>query len=307
MTTGLEYVVGFDGSRGTVKGLADSTALVALPLKAPAVPRVLGYWEADGPGWEPPRDVIGSLVEAALGDRFCVGGGFDDAYWSDEVAEWQARFGGELRTRRLTVPTRSRARAWQLLKEQIELRVIVLDPKAADYDLIRTHLLGLREGDLVPGKEHSGATAQKVDVAAAIAYAAHARLEAIEAGIRPSHAPPPRWPSRLRTAVYFGEGFTESPVNVRCQLPDCGRLTASIFHSEECYVTYRALFPNDPQLTKRGGKLVAPAVDRRDRVEEFYGRQVGGYSPPTVTVPDGRGGYRLVDEHEASRRREPGL
>lgn len=297
MTTTLDYVVGFDGSRGTVKGVADATALVALPLRAPAVPRVLGYWEADGPGWEPPRAEISRLVDGVLADRYCVGGGFDDSYWADEVAEWQARFGSELRTRRLTVHSRARARAWQLLKEALELRVIVLDPKAPDYELIRTHLLGLREGDLTPGKDHSGPTAQKVDVAAALAYAAHARLEAIEAGIRPSHVPPPEWPGRLR-ALRDGSWMEATP-NIKCQLPECNQRTASYFHSEECYITYRALWPNDPQL-KRGGKLVAPPRPEMDSLEEAYGRQTA-FHAPTVRVRDGSGVY-LEDEYEAKRR-----
>lgn len=297
-----DFVVGFDGSSGTKRaGTADSTAVVMVALARPAVPRVLGYWDDDGTdGWAPPRDQVAAVVERALGDPFCVGGGFDPSGWHDEVAAWQARFGPRFRTRGLALSTAWRARAWDVLREAIVRRTIVLDRADQHYQLIRTHLLAARLDDFDRiAKEHRGRSAERIDVAAALAYAASARLECIEKGGKPATSSPPSWPGRVTGYHQWTDTWTgPMPVNIECVHPRCTAHTGRYFCCEDHLAEYRSWWPNDPQLN-RPGKLVAPpAPEPVDRLIATYGRQ---HQADTTVVLDDRGS-RIVDERPTPSR-----
>jgi hypothetical protein len=291
-----EFVVGFDGSSGSVRaGTADSTAVVLLPIDRPAVPRVLGYWEDDATeGWEPPRGEVGQVVRKWLGDPFCRGGGFDPSGWADEVAEWTSEFGPRLLTPRLGLSTAYRGRAWGLLHEAILRTTVVFDKAADDFPLLQSHVLAARLDDFARvQKEHRGRSAGRIDVAAALAYAVIARLEAIEKSGRPASSEPPSWPARSWLGNrHSGYSTGWRPVNVPCALPDCDEPTGANFCCEDHLAKYKGWWPGDARLHRPGRKLVAPPKPAEpDRLVATYGRQ---RQADTTVISEGNGNARVA-------------
>jgi hypothetical protein len=297
-----DFVLGFDGSSGRTRaGTADSTALVALPVTRPAIPHVVGYWPDDGTdGWEPPRGEITATVDRWLADPHCVGGGFDPSGWQDEVAGWQAAHGAQLRTRNLALSTARRAWAWSALHEAISRRVIVLDRAAAHYDLLRAHLLAARVDDFDRvSKAHRGRHAERIDLAAALAYATVARLDAIEHGSKPALSSPPSWPARIKMGNrWTGESTDWRPVNVPCAHPRCENRTAASFCCEDHLAEYRGWWPEDPQLTRRRKLVAPPGAEPADRLVATYGPQD---QADTHVIADGNG-HRIVDDRPVPSR-----
>lgn len=98
---GDTIVLGFDGSRGRSKGMADATALVGMRVSDKHLFEV-GIWQrgqADGQDWQPnPLE-----VDAVLDDTFTrfnvIGFYADPSGWNPQVAEWEAMYGRRLRIR----------------------------------------------------------------------------------------------------------------------------------------------------------------------------------------------------------------
>lgn len=98
---GDTIVLGFDGSRGRSKGMADATALVGMRVSDKHLFEV-GIWQrgqADGQDWQPNPLEIDAVLEDTF-TRFNVIGFYaDPSGWNPQVAEWEARYGRRLRVR----------------------------------------------------------------------------------------------------------------------------------------------------------------------------------------------------------------
>lgn len=98
---GDTIVLGFDGSRGRSKGMADATALVGMRVSDKHLFEV-GIWQrgrADGQDWQPNPLEIDAVLDDTF-TRFNVIGFYaDPSGWNPQVAEWEARYGRRLRVR----------------------------------------------------------------------------------------------------------------------------------------------------------------------------------------------------------------
>lgn len=98
---GDAIVLGFDGSRGRTRGMADATALVGMRVSDKHLFEV-GIWQrgpADGQDWQPNPLEIDAVLEDTF-TRFNVIGFYaDPSGWNPQVAEWEARYGRRLRVR----------------------------------------------------------------------------------------------------------------------------------------------------------------------------------------------------------------
>jgi phage terminase large subunit-like protein len=89
--------LGFDGSRGRVRGRADATALIGCRVSDGHLFEV-GVWEAKQgeKDWAPPHVEIDAAVRDAF-QRFKVAGFYcDPSGWSEYVAKWEAAYGRKL-------------------------------------------------------------------------------------------------------------------------------------------------------------------------------------------------------------------
>lgn len=188
-----EVVLGFDGSRGRVKGKADATALVGCRVSDGHLFEI-GVWEPVGkdPDWLPPV----ALVDAAVLDAFrrwnVVGFYADPSGWSEQVARWEAAYGRKLRVKAGGSPIA----AWPRGKdsrvvEYVERfrQAIVNGEMSHDGTLALTrHVLNARRRTTRTGyllyKEHPDSD-RKIDAAYAAVMAWKARTDALSLAPEP--------------------------------------------------------------------------------------------------------------------------
>lgn len=95
---GDTIVLGFDGSRGRVRGVADATALVGMRVEDRHLFEI-GIWQrgpADGQDWQPNPLEVDAVIDDCF-HRFNVVGFYaDPSGWNPQVAEWEARYGRQL-------------------------------------------------------------------------------------------------------------------------------------------------------------------------------------------------------------------
>ena len=98
---GETIVLGFDGSRGRVRGKADATALVGMTVPGKHLFQI-GVWErrdSDPQDWAPNVAEVDAVVRETF-ERFNVVGFYaDPSGWVGQVAEWEAAFGKKLRVK----------------------------------------------------------------------------------------------------------------------------------------------------------------------------------------------------------------
>lgn len=100
---GDTITVGFDGSRGRARGVADSTALIGCRV-SDGLLFELGVWEQpEGPtgeGWTPPVSEIDATVADTF-KRFKVVGFYADpaAEWTSRIDAWEGKFNHHLKVR----------------------------------------------------------------------------------------------------------------------------------------------------------------------------------------------------------------
>ena len=97
---GDTIVLGFDGSRGRVRGKADATALVAMRVEDRHL-FPIHVWEArqGEDDWQAPADEIDRTVRDVFEEFNVVAFYADPSGWQTHVAEWEALFGRKLRIR----------------------------------------------------------------------------------------------------------------------------------------------------------------------------------------------------------------
>lgn len=186
--------LGFDGSRGRSRGVADSTALVGCRVRDGHLFQI-AVWEqpqgAAGKGWQPPA----AEVDAAIRDCFrryqVVGFYADPARWESWVAQWEAEFGPRLKVGRREHPiewwmTGGRSIVVERLLEKFQ-GAIAQKEISHDGSLILTqHALHarrrLRHNHLMVEKEHKDSP-KKIDALVAALLAFGAYLDAVAKGL----------------------------------------------------------------------------------------------------------------------------
>lgn len=103
ISTTEPITLGFDGSEGRKRGIADSTVLIGYSVNQHHLFKV-GIWaQPDGPkgeGWQPPRLEIEQTVDEFMNTHNVVGFYADpSAGWASDVRMWEAKFGRRLKAR----------------------------------------------------------------------------------------------------------------------------------------------------------------------------------------------------------------
>ena len=193
---GDTITLGFDGSRGRVRGKPDATALVACRVSDGLV-QPIGIWEAPNdkpswPKWTPPIPSIESAIADAFKRYRVVAFYCDPARdWKLHVNQWEARWGAQVPIKaRRTNPFEwwmlgGRAHLVQQAIEQTEGAIYTKDLRHNGDPRLTDHALNARrrllKGKLALGKE-SDYSASKIDAAVAMVLAWQGRLDAIAEG-----------------------------------------------------------------------------------------------------------------------------
>lgn len=188
--------LGFDGSEGRKKGIADSTVLIGYSLTQKHLFKV-GVWEQpDGPkgeGWRPPSLEIEQTVAQFMEEHNVVGFYADpSAGWASMVKEWEATFHRRLKAHATSKqePVKWNQRnvsntcdGFAQLLSQIRARAITYD---GDPVLTR-HFLNARKDRRRSGyvlkKADDNQDYGKIDATYGAMFAFKAALDAIGAGV----------------------------------------------------------------------------------------------------------------------------
>lgn len=190
--------LGFDGSRGRVRGKPDATALIGCRV-ADGHLFEIQVWEApDGPTqsqWSPPLTEIDAAVNAAF-ERYTVVAFYADPArdWRSYVNQWEAKHGARI-DKKLRVKADHPFEWWMTGGRSglIELAVEAFEGAIRNGDLthdgsfkLTQHILNSRReishGKLRIGKENDYSD-RKVDAAIAAVLAWQARSDAVAANI----------------------------------------------------------------------------------------------------------------------------
>lgn len=96
-------VLGFDGSEGRKRGVADSTVLVGYAVRSKHLFKI-GLWEQpEGPtgeGWKPNKKAVNAAVDKAHRDFNVIGFAADpSAGWAGDVKVWEAKYGSRYKVK----------------------------------------------------------------------------------------------------------------------------------------------------------------------------------------------------------------
>ncbi len=196
IAAGEVITLGFDGSEGRKRGVADATVLVGYSVTQKHIFKI-GLWEQpEGPrgdGWKPPKDEINARVEDSFKTYTPVGFFADpSAGWAGDVKSWEAKH----HTRLQVKVTRDEPIRWQQrnvtrtaeMFEQMYSAILSREITIEDDpDLIR-HFLNARRDPRRAGyvlkKADDNPDFGKIDLTwgAMFAYAAGLEAAAIGAG-----------------------------------------------------------------------------------------------------------------------------
>lgn len=196
VSNGDTVTLGFDGSRGRVKGKPDATALIGCRVEDGHLFQI-GVWEApDGPGqelWSPPIPEI----EAALADafrRYRVAGFYADPAkdWRSHVNAWEAQYSAKVKVR-VSVDhpfewwmSGGRSGMNQRAIESFESAVKHGDMTHDNSFRLTQHVLSARRriahSKLTLAKSHDYSPL-KIDACVAAVLAWQARLDAVSKGV----------------------------------------------------------------------------------------------------------------------------
>lgn len=189
-------VLGFDGSRSRVRGMADATALIGCRVSDGHLFEVEVWEQPAGPagrGWQVPEAQVVARVNQCF-DRWDVVGLYaDPSLWEGVIGTWEARYASRLKVKASAnhpmrfVVTGFKAmavgRALQSFHDAVVDRQLTHD---GGYHLTR-HALNARRrpsntGVMQIGKEHESSV-RKIDAVVAAVYAWQARLDALAKGL----------------------------------------------------------------------------------------------------------------------------
>lgn len=188
-------VLGFDGSKGRVRGNSDATALVGCRVSDGHMFEVR-VWEApsgpQGKEWLPPALEVDAEVRTAFQRWNVIGLYADPSGWAPQVAAWEAEFGRKLKIKinqqqPMTVWPRGKdSRVIEMvdrLRQSIVLREMTHDGSSS----LTRHVLNARRrmtkgGYLIYKKFPE--SPDKIDAAYAAVMAWKARLDAVSRGVK---------------------------------------------------------------------------------------------------------------------------
>lgn len=185
--------LGFDGSSGRQRGVADATALIGCRVSDGHLFEVAVWEQPTGPagdGWEVPVVEVESAVRSAFSRWAVVGFYADPAGWDGHVSAWEAQHGARLKVKvSRDHPIRWKTNRVGAVSESLErLRSAVanLEMTHSGESALTRHFLNARReprrGGLLIRKEHPSSD-RKIDAAYAGMLAWQARLDAVAAGL----------------------------------------------------------------------------------------------------------------------------
>jgi len=200
-------VLGFDGTRGRVKGKPDATALIGCRVRDGHLFEVVhrSVWEAprremsmrdrvktgDVSAWEPPVAEIDAAIRMAFKRWTVVGFYADPSGWTEHVARWEAAFGAKLKVK---ASGQSRIAAWPRGKDTRAVEAVAALHAAIEHGecshdgsaALTRHVLNARRRAVRTGyllyKSYPDSP-DKIDAAYAAVMAWKARLDAVAGGV----------------------------------------------------------------------------------------------------------------------------
>lgn len=199
--------LGFDGSRGRKRGVADSTALIGCRVSDGHLFEI-AVWEQPqgdaGKGWVPPAAEVDAAVRSCFARWRVVGFYADPARWESWIAGWEAEFGPRLGVGRREHPiewwmTGGRAQQVERALEKFHSAVVERELTHDGSYVLTRHVLNarrrVRSNRLMIAKEHPDSI-RKIDAAVAAVLAYTAYLDAVAKGL---NLPDTRYvPKRIR-------------------------------------------------------------------------------------------------------------
>lgn len=207
VSPGDQIVLGFDGSRGRVRGKADATALVGMRVSDKHLFEI-AVWE---PGPNDPQDWAPNPLEVDATVRDCferfrvVGFYADPSGWTSQVAEWEAAFHRKLRvkaSRNTPIAAWPRGKDSRVSEVVEKMRQAIVNGEISMSDSPRliAHMLHARRRDKRTGYllyKSFPDSPDKIDAAYAACMAFSACIDAIAGGVGGKSGP-----KRRRKAVF---------------------------------------------------------------------------------------------------------
>lgn len=184
-------VVGFDGSRGRARGLADATALIGCRV-ADGHLFVLDVWEQprNASSWTVPVAEVDARVREVFDAYKVVGFYADPNGWTSQISEWEAKYGARLtvKARRdapMTYWPKGKGADVPHLVEELHNAIVNGDCTLDGSTVLMRHMLNARRRRTRSGyllyKSYPDSP-DKIDAAYAAVVAWKARLDAVSAG-----------------------------------------------------------------------------------------------------------------------------
>lgn len=192
VASGDTIVLGFDGSRGRVRGKADATALVGMRVedKHLFTVRVWERRDMDPQDWAPNPAEVDAVVRETFEDYNVIGFYADPSGWDLQVAQWEADFARQLRVKAsrdepiAAWPRGKNSRVAEhveRLRQALVMGEITWDGSSA----LMRHMLNARRRDTRTGYllyKQFPDSPDKIDAAYAAVMAYKACLDAIASG-----------------------------------------------------------------------------------------------------------------------------
>lgn len=193
VSPGDTIVLGFDGSRGRVRGKADATALVGMRVSDKHLFEV-AVWE---PGPNDPQDWAPNPLEVDATVRECfeqfrvVGFYADPSGWTSQVAEWEAAFDRRLRVKAsrnepIAAWPRGKDSRVSEVVEKFRQAIVEGEISMSDSPRLIAHMLHARRRDKRTGyllyKAYPDSP-DKIDAAYAACMAFSACIDAVAGGL----------------------------------------------------------------------------------------------------------------------------
>ncbi|PMC76399.1 terminase [Brachybacterium sp. UMB0905] len=199
--------VGFDGSRGRAKGIADATALIGCRV-SDAHLFVLDVWEQprNATDWYVPVAEVDARVREVFEQYTVVGFYADPNGWTSQVSEWEAKYGKKLRVHAkrdapMSYWPKGKDGNVPRLLEELRSAIVNGDCSLDGSTVLIRHMLNARRRRTRSGyllyKSYPDSP-DKIDAAYAAVMAWKARLDAVSAGAGRARR---QIPARRRTAV----------------------------------------------------------------------------------------------------------
>ena len=184
-------VVGFDGSRGRARGVADATALIGCRVSDGHL-FVLDVWEQprNVATWSVPVAEVSNRVREVFDEYTVVGFYADPNGWTSQVSEWESKYAKHLKVKaRRDAPMsywpKGKDSSVPRLVEELHDAVVNEDCSLDGSSVLVRHMLNARRRKARSGyllyKAYPDSP-DKVDAAYAAVMAWKARLDAVSAG-----------------------------------------------------------------------------------------------------------------------------